>query len=36
VTDVQGRLILKVAIDGSDTDVGQLRTRVEALFESIE
>jgi benzoyl-CoA reductase/2-hydroxyglutaryl-CoA dehydratase subunit BcrC/BadD/HgdB len=36
VTNIHGRPILKVAIDGSDTDVGQLRTRVESLFESIE
>jgi benzoyl-CoA reductase/2-hydroxyglutaryl-CoA dehydratase subunit BcrC/BadD/HgdB len=34
-TVVHGLPFLKVEIDYSDADIGQLRTRVEALFESI-
>jgi len=36
VTETHGLPFLKVEIDYSDADIGQLHTRVEALFESIE
>lgn len=35
VTEVHGLPFLKVETDYADGDVGQLRTRIEALFESI-
>ncbi len=35
VAETHGLPFLKVEIDYSDADIGQLRTRVEALFESI-
>ncbi|MBT8340592.1 MAG: 2-hydroxyacyl-CoA dehydratase, partial [Desulfatitalea sp.] len=35
VEEAHGLPFLKVEIDYSDADIGQLRTRVEALFESI-
>jgi benzoyl-CoA reductase/2-hydroxyglutaryl-CoA dehydratase subunit BcrC/BadD/HgdB len=35
VTETHGLPFLKVETDYSDSDIGQLRTRVEALFESI-
>jgi benzoyl-CoA reductase/2-hydroxyglutaryl-CoA dehydratase subunit BcrC/BadD/HgdB len=36
VSETHGLPFLKVEIDYSDADIGQLLTRVEALFESIE